>query len=105
VVRALTLSGTVRRSEARARGLRLVLRIVGEANTVRVRVHRMHGEHRGALVAERFRSPTSNPVRLRLADAALRRRLTPGRYPVEVAAGTSRRVLGAVATRTFRVVR
>jgi len=36
---------------------------------------------------------------------SIRRRLTPGRYRIEVAAGTTRTTLGAVSARTTRVVR
>lgn len=84
---------------------RLVLRITGEANVVRVRIHRMSGGRRGPLVARAFRPPTSRPVRLRLSDGEIRRRLTPGRYRIEVAAGTTRTTLGAVSARATRVVR
>jgi hypothetical protein len=65
----------------------------------------MSGARRGPLVAQAFRPPTSNPVRLRLSDREIRRRLTPGRYRIEVAAGTTRTTLGAVSARTTRVVR
>jgi len=104
-VRALTMRSVVARARAHVEGLRLVLRISGEANVVRVRVYRMRGGRRGAKVAEVFRSPTANPVRVRLADGALRRRLTPGRYIVDVAAGRDRGALGAAVARTLRIVR
>jgi hypothetical protein len=104
-VRQLTVRSRIERARVRAEGLRLVLRIAGEANVVRVRIHRMRATRKGARVAEAFRPPTSNPVRLRLSGADLRRRLTPGRYRIEVAAGTSRAALGTVAATTFRVVR
>jgi hypothetical protein len=102
-VRSLTVRSVVARGRARVEGLRLVLRISGDADVVRVRVHRMRGTAKGALVSQAFRSATSNPVRLRIADRALRRRLTPGRYRIEVAAGMSRDTLGAVASTTLRV--
>jgi hypothetical protein len=102
-IHALTMRAAVSRKRVRTEGLRLVMRIAGDANIVRVRVYRMHGDRRGARVAELFRSPSSNPVRLRLADRALRR-LTPGRYRIEIAAGTGRSALGAATTRIVRVV-
>jgi hypothetical protein len=104
-VRSLTVPARIARARVRAHGLRLVLRIAGEANAVRVRIHRMSGARRGPLVAQAFRPPTSNPVRLRLSDREIRRRLTPGRYRIEVAAGTTRTTLGAVSARPTRVVR
>ena len=104
-VRGLTVRARIARARVRADGLRLVLRITGEANVVRVRIHRLSGARRGPLVAEAFRSPTSNPVRLRLSGGEIRRRLTPGRYRIEVAAGTTRTTFGAVSARTTRVVR
>jgi hypothetical protein len=70
---------------------------------VRVRIYRRHGARRGERVAQVFRSATGNPVRLRIADRTLRRRLTAGRYQVEVAAGLTRDTLGTVATRSLRV--
>jgi hypothetical protein len=102
-IRRLTVSSVIRRARVRKDGLRLVLRIAGDANIVRVRIYRTHDSERGARVAQVFRSPTANPVRLRLADSSLRRRLTPGFYRIEVAAGTSRSTLGATSTRTIRV--
>jgi hypothetical protein len=104
-VRSLTVPARIARARVRAHGLRLVLRIAGEANAVRVRIHRMSGARRGPLVAQAFRPPTSNPVRLRLSDREIRRQLAPGRYRIEVAAGTTRTTLGAVSARTTRVVR
>ena len=104
-VRSLTVRDRIARARVRAEGLRVVLRIAGEANVVRVRIHRLSGGRRGALVAEAFRSPTGNPVRLRLSGGEIRHRLTPGRYRIEVAAGTTRTTLGAVSARTTRVVR
>jgi hypothetical protein len=70
-----------------------------------VRIYRTHDNKRGARVAELFRSPTGNPVRLRLADRALRRQLTPGFYRIEVAAGKTRGTLGTAQTRVIRVTR
>lgn len=104
-VRTVTVPARMSRKHVRADGLRVVLRIAGEANVVRVRVRRARDGWAGPLVTETFRSPTSNPVRLRLAARALRRDLTPGRYRIEIAAGTSRTTLGPVATRTVRVTR
>jgi hypothetical protein len=104
-VRALTVAPRITRARVRAEGLRVALRIAGEANVVRVRIRRARDGWAGPLVTETFRSPTSNPVRLRLAARALRRGLTPGRYRVEIAAGTSRTTLGPVATRTVQVTR
>jgi HYDIN/CFA65/VesB family protein len=102
-IRTLSMPATISRAHVRAEGLRLVLRIRGEANVVRVRIYRTRDNKRGARVAELFRSPTSNPVRLRLGDRDLRRRLTAGFYRIEIAAGTSRSALGAATTRTLRV--
>jgi hypothetical protein len=101
----LTVRSVAARARVRAEGLRLVLRIAGEANVVRVRIYRMHGARRGARVVQTFRSATGNPIRLRLNDRTLRRGLTTGRYEVEVAAGLTRDTLGTVAKHALRVVR
>jgi hypothetical protein len=104
-IRGLSVRSVIARSRARTDGLRLVLRIAGDANVVRVRIYRTRDNKRGARVAQLFRSPTANPVRLRLADRALRRRLTPGFYRIEVAAGKTRATLGRTQTRVIRVTR
>ena len=72
---------------------------------MRVRIYRTHDNTRGVRVAEIFRSPTANPVRLRLSDRSLRQRLTPGFYRIEVAAGKTRSTLGTAQTRVIRVSR
>jgi hypothetical protein len=98
-----TVRSVAARSRVRAEGLRLVFNIKGEANVVRVRIYKMHGARRGARVVQLYRSATGNPVRLRIADRTLRRRLTAGRYQVEVAAGLTRDTLGTIAKRSLRV--
>jgi hypothetical protein len=104
-VRQLTVRSRIPRARVRAQGLQLALRVAGDANVVRVQIQRMSGGRRGPLVAQAFRPPTSNPVRLRLAGRDLRRQPTPGRDRIEVAAGMSPTTLGAVATAPLRVVR
>jgi type II secretory pathway component PulM len=99
-VHGLAMRSVLARSRARSKGLRLAMRIAGDANVVRVRISRVHG----ARVAEVVRAPNGSRVRLRLAGRALRRALTPGRYRVEVAAGMRRTALGPTVTKAFRVV-
>ena len=52
-----------------------------------------------------FRRVKGHRVRVRLTNRVLRRRLRPGRYRIEIAAGRSRSTPGAAKKRTLRVTR
>jgi hypothetical protein len=111
---AVQVAPTIQAAALRAQGLPVTVRPQAGATTVRIRVFRVGGvQGRAAavsakaakrkLVATVYRAtPKAKTYRFRLKERALRT-LKPGRYVVEVRAGSSRTRLGAASTRTIVV--
>ncbi len=104
-LRSFGTNPRVRRSVASKSGIRLVMRVGNDAEVVRVRVFRKLRNGRRLLVATGFRSPSrAGLFRVRLTDAALRRKLRVGNYEVEATPGASRTDLGTTSKYGFKVV-
>lgn len=100
----LSTAARVKRSRARVAGLRLVMRLPGGTEVVRVRVFRRKGAAR-TLISSGFRAPAATGLyRMRLSDPKLLRAMTPGAFEIEVTPGTSRTSLGAASRSTVRVI-
>jgi hypothetical protein len=104
-LRAFATPPRVKRSRASRYGIRVVMRVGGDAKVVRVRVYRRLRGGRRVLVATAFRAPRGAGVnRLSLREPRLRRDLRIGDYEVEATPGASRTDLGASSRARFRVV-
>jgi hypothetical protein len=110
---AVQVAPAIQATALRAQGLPVTVRAQAGATTVRIRVFRVAGRQGRAaavtakakrkLVATVYRAtPKAKTYRFRLKERALRT-LKPGRYVVEVRAGSSRARLGAASTRTIVV--
>lgn len=105
-LRSLGTSPRVRRSIARRRGIRVVMRVADDANVVRIRVLRRLPNGYRLPLATSLRSPArAGAFRVRLSDRRLRRQLRIGTYEVEATPGASRRNLGTPSRYRFGVVR
>ena len=101
-LRALNVPGRVRVARLRSGGLRLTMTLGDTAHVVRVRLFRA-GSRTALLTA--YRVPARDGAYALTLRSRTLRRLRPGRYRVEVAAGDSARTLGAAVTRPLRVTR
>jgi hypothetical protein len=114
-VTALRVAPTLSVAQVRRQGIPVTVRTTAGQTTVRIQVFAVTGgpAARGAssraakakrtLVATVFkRTPKARTYRFKLKDGKLRR-LKPGRYVVEVRAGTSRTRLGKAKAKAFVV--
>ncbi|MEA2286644.1 MAG: hypothetical protein QOJ21_2687 [Solirubrobacteraceae bacterium] len=101
----LRLTHRVTRARVLRRGLRLSMRVSEGTEVVRVAIYRTRRGKRSARpVYLAFRLvPRAGVFRLTLDSRALRQRLKPGRYQLNVTPGQSRRQLGSTTKTFFRV--
>jgi hypothetical protein len=106
-VSALSAARRISAARLRRQGLRAVMRLPAGTAVVRFAVYRArNGRRAGRALAIGYRLPSrSGFYRLVLRDRALLRRLTRGRYVLQIRAGRSRSDLGATATIAFTVTR
>jgi hypothetical protein len=107
-LRALNLGSRIKVTRLRAHGLRLSMAVTGDAHVVRIRVYRAgrNGRRTGAPLLSTFRVPAAaGTFRVTLRSGSLLRRMRPGRYVVEVAAGDSGSALQAPLSRLLTVTR
>ena len=105
---SLTVPARIGAARLRQRGLRVAMTLPRGATVVRIRVYRASGAGRrvGAPLARVLRvAPAARALRVTLRSRALLRRLRPGRYIVEVSAGTSRTALGPATRRLVTIGR
>jgi hypothetical protein len=106
-VRRLRTTHRLARARVLRRGLRLTMRLPAGTEIVKVAIRRVrHGRALRRPVWLGYRVVAhAGLYRLRLDSRALRRRLTPGLYQVNVTPGVSRRQLGRTTTTRIRVTR
>ena len=106
-VRRLRTSHRLARARVLRRGLRLTMRLPQGTEIVKVAIRRVrHGRALRRPVWLGYRVVAHpGPYRLRLDSRALRRRLTPGLYQVNVTPGVSRHRLGRTTTTRIRITR
>jgi hypothetical protein len=107
-VRSLRTTHRLTRARVLRRGLRLTMRLPQGAEVLKVSVLRVrNGQANRKPVWLGFRLLPSRVglYRLRLDSRALRRRLTPGLYQVNVTPGLSKRQLGRTTTTRIRITR
>jgi hypothetical protein len=106
-VRRLRTTHRLTRARVLRRGLRLTMRLPQGTEIVKVAIRRVrHGRALRRPVWLGYRVVAhAGLYRLRLDSRALRRRLTPGLYQVNVTPGVSRRQLGRTTTTRIRVTR
>jgi chitobiase/beta-hexosaminidase-like protein len=100
---SLSVPARLRRGELRHHGLALTLDPPAGARMVRIEIRRVGRGHRIARVERALRSTGRQRVVLR--GRPLVRRLTPGRYVVEVRPGRAERWLGGATVARLRIVR
>ena len=101
---SLSVPARVRVARLRRDGLRLTLEPPRGAGMVRIEVRRAGG-HRGKVAEVERTLRSSGGQRIVLRGRALLRRLTPGRYVVEVRPGRARRWLGGATAAPLRILR
>lgn len=105
-LRSLSSLSRVRRSVASRSGIRVVMRVGDDTNVVRIRVFRRLGNGKRVLIATRYRSPkTAGLYRVRLTDAALRRKLRVGSYELDATPGMTRSDLGIASGIGFKIIK
>jgi hypothetical protein len=105
-LKSLTAGSRLELRTARAKGLRLVMRLDAGTAVVRIRVYRRLAGGRRVLLTSGFRSPGSAvPYRVQLRERKLRGALRAGRYEVEVTPGAARTDLGRSSRVDVRIVR
>jgi hypothetical protein len=102
---SLTARHRLSRRDARRSGLHVSMGVPKGTSTVTLRVFRVAGTKRQriATAARVVQHPGLN--RLKLSSAALRRRLVPGRYVLEVTPSAGAEQPGSTSTLAFRVTR
>jgi hypothetical protein len=103
-VQTLAVTPIVTPAGLLARGLIAKVRLDGGVRAVRIAVYRAAHPARALIVSRRAVSRGTRVLRIRFGDSDQLRRLTPGRYVVEVRAGKSAGRLGLPIRRGFVVV-
>lgn len=105
VLKSLGVAPRIKQSKARKSGLRLVMRLPGGTEVVKINVYRRTSKGL-QLLSSGLKAPSSAAGVYRVAQdhAALRRLLTKGSYEVQVTPGYSRSELGKTTKAGFKVV-